>query len=202
MACAGLLAAFPPVLTWVNHVNNLVGTRGYGGGDGFVEHGAVVKHVSEFVEFPADTDFGSVKVTFPLFDKRAPCVLSDFILDIAARHPHVPCFQIRLPFAEYDHLTKVLDKEITTTVNKTQKLWVAPLHGAVQFSVQKPKLAIFKRDNGAPKNVNACSNCAMFAQQIVRSGCRFTLFTAASHKLGSKTFLVQQHQRNTPPGLF
>ena len=38
MACAGLLAAFPPVLMWVNHVNNLVGTRGYGGGDGFVEH--------------------------------------------------------------------------------------------------------------------------------------------------------------------
>ena len=34
MACAGLLAAFPPVLTWVNHVNNLVGTRGYGGGGG------------------------------------------------------------------------------------------------------------------------------------------------------------------------
>ena len=34
MACAGLLAAFPPVLTWVNHVNNLVGTRGYGGGMG------------------------------------------------------------------------------------------------------------------------------------------------------------------------
>ena len=32
MACAGLLAAFPPVLMWVNHVNNLVGTRGYGGG--------------------------------------------------------------------------------------------------------------------------------------------------------------------------
>ena len=25
MACAGLLAAFPRVLTWVNHVNNLVG---------------------------------------------------------------------------------------------------------------------------------------------------------------------------------
>ena len=106
MACAGLLAAFPPVLTWVNHVNNLVGTRGYRWGDGFVEHGAVVKHASEFVEFPADTDFGSVKVTFPLFDKRAPCVLSDFILDIAARHPYVPCFQIRLPFAEHDHLTK------------------------------------------------------------------------------------------------
>ena len=101
MACAGLLAAFAPVLTWVNHVNNLVGTRGYGGGDGFVEHGAVFKHASDFVEFPADTDFGSVKVTFTLFDKRAPCVLSDFILDIAARHPHVPCFQIRLPFAEY-----------------------------------------------------------------------------------------------------
>ena len=86
MACAGLLADFPPVLTWVNHVNNLVGTRGYGGGgNGFVEHGAVVKPASEFVEFPADTEFGSVKVTFPLFDKRAPCVLSDFILDIAAR---------------------------------------------------------------------------------------------------------------------
>ena len=138
MACAGLLDAFPRVLTWVNHVNNLVGTRGYGGGDGFVEHGAVVKHASEFVEFPADTDFGSVKVTFPLFDKRAPCVLSDFILDIAARHPHVPCFQIRLPFTEYNHLTKVLDKEITTAVNKTQKLWVAALHGAVQFSVHVP----------------------------------------------------------------
>ena len=66
-------------------------------------------------------DFGSVKVTFPLFDKRAPCVLSDSILDIAARHAHVPCFQIRPPFTEYDHLTKVPEKEINTTVNKNQK---------------------------------------------------------------------------------
>ena len=151
MACAGLLAAFPPVLTWVNHVNNPVGTRGYGGGDGFVEHGAVVKHASEFVECPADTDLGSVKVTFPLFDKRAPCVLFDFILDIAARHPRLPCFQIRLPFADYDHLTKVLDKEITTAVNKTQKIWVAPLHGAVQFSVQKPKPRDFQEGQWCPQ---------------------------------------------------
>ena len=78
-------------------------------------------------------------------------MLSDFILDIAARHPHVPCFHIRLPFAEYDHLTKVLDKEITTTVNKTQKLWVAPLHGAVQFSVQKPKPRDFQEGQWCPQ---------------------------------------------------
>ena len=90
-------------------------------------------------------------MTFPLFDKRAPCVLSDFILDIEARHPHVPCLQIRLPFAEYDHLTKVLDKEITTTVNKTQKVWVAPLHGAVQFSVQKPKPRDFQEGQWCPQ---------------------------------------------------
>ena len=64
----------------------------------------------------------------------------------------------------------------------------------VQFNLVSRSriLAIFKRDNGAPNN--ACSNFAMFAQQIVRSGCRFTLFTAASHKLSLKTFLVQQHQ--------
>ena len=57
----------------------------------------------------------------------------------------------------------------------------------VQFRLvyRSRNLAIFKRDNGAPNN--ACSNFAMFAQQIVRGGCRFTLFTAASHKLGSKT---------------
>ena len=72
-------------------------------------------------------------------------------IDIAARHPHVPCFQIRLPFAEYDHLTKVLDKEFTTTVNKTQKLWVAPLHGAVQFSVQKPKPRDFQEEQWCPQ---------------------------------------------------
>ena len=60
----------------------------------------------------------------------------------------------------------------------------------VQFNLvsRSRNLAIFKRDNGAPNN--ACSNFAMFAQQIVGSGCRFTLFTAASHKLGSKTFLA------------
>ena len=51
----------------------------------------------------------------------------------------------------YDHLTKVLDKEITTTVNKTQKFWVAPLHGAVQFSVQKPKPRDFQEGQWCAK---------------------------------------------------
>ena len=122
-----------------------------GGGCGFVEHGVVVKHASEFVEFPGDTDFGSVKVSFPLFHKRQPCVLSVFILDIATHHPQVPCFQIRLPFSDYDHLTKVLDKEIGSQVNKTQKLWVAPLHGAIQFSAQKPKPRDFTEGQWCPQ---------------------------------------------------
>ena len=120
----------------------------WGGGDGFEEHGVVVKHASEFVGFLGDTDFGSVKVSFPLFDKRQPCVLSNFILDIATRHHQVPCFQIRLPFSEYDHLTKVLDKEIGSQVNKAQKLWVAPLNGSVQRS--KAKTSRFYRGTMVP----------------------------------------------------
>ena len=192
MACAGLPAAFPPVLTWVNHVNNLVGTRGCGGGDGFVEHGAVVKHASEFVEFPADTDFGSVKVTFPLFDKRAPCVLSAFILDIAARHPHVPCFQIRLPFAEYDHLTKVLDKEITTTVNKTQKLWVAPLHGAVQFSVQKPKPRDFQEGQWCPQQ------CVLQLRYVRSTDCEERVPVYSVHSRQPQAWLEDLPRATTP----
>ena len=136
-AMAGLLVGYLPMLTWVKHVSSLVGTCGYGGG-GVVEHGVVLKHASEFVQFLGNTDFGSIKANLPPFHKCQPCVLSDFILDIATRRSHVPCFQIRLPILEYDHLTKVLDKEIGSQVNKARKLWLAPLH-AVQFNGLRPR---------------------------------------------------------------
>ena len=59
-------------------------------------------------------------MTFALFDKRAPCVLSDFILDIAARYPHVPCFQIRFPEAMKGPLREAEDGRQKAEVEAAQ----------------------------------------------------------------------------------
>ena len=119
-------------------------------------------------------------------------MLSDFILDIAARHPHVPCFQIRLPFAEYDHLTKVLDKEITTTVNKTQKLWVAPLHGAVEFSVQKPKPRDFQEGKWCPQQ------CVQQLRYVCSTGCEERVPVYSVHSRQPQAWLEDLPGTTTP----